>query len=60
MPWLIGLNVLLYIGAGVLYFTGFGILALICLILAVLLSLILLSATGSDGATIWLDDIYFD
>jgi hypothetical protein len=41
MPWLIALNVALYIGAGILFFTGYGILVLICFILACILSLVL-------------------
>lgn len=41
MPWLIALNIVLYIAAVVLYFTGYGILALICVVVAALLSLIL-------------------
>jgi hypothetical protein len=41
MPWLIALNVIMYIGSGVLYFTGYGILAVICFVLAALLSLTL-------------------
>lgn len=41
MKWLTALDVALSIGAVVLFFTGFGVLALICIILAALLSLIL-------------------
>jgi hypothetical protein len=35
------LNIIMYIGAAVLFFTGYGIWALICFILAALLSLVL-------------------
>jgi hypothetical protein len=41
MGWWIALNVVLYIGSGVLFFTGYGILALICFVIACVLSLIL-------------------
>jgi hypothetical protein len=42
MNWLIALDVALYIGAIALFFTGYGILALICIVLAVVLTFILL------------------
>ncbi len=41
MPWLIALNSVLYIAAIVLFFAGYGILALICFVVAALLSLVL-------------------
>lgn len=50
--WII-VNALMYIGAVVLYFTGFGVLALICFLLAALLSLVL-----SGGAVNLLDDLF--
>jgi hypothetical protein len=52
MPWLIALNVALYLGAAVLFFTGYGILALICFIVAALLSL------GLSGGKIDAFDIF--
>jgi len=42
MGWFVALDVALYIGAIVLFFTGYGILALICIVLAVVLTFILL------------------
>lgn len=52
MPWLISLNVALYLGTIALYFTGYGILALICFIVAALLSL------GLSGGKIDAFDIF--
>jgi hypothetical protein len=47
MKWLIALDVLLYIGAVILFFNGLGVLALICIILAALLTLILLGISDN-------------
>lgn len=53
MPWLIALNVIMYIGAIVLFFLGYGIWAAICFLVAALLSLVL-----SGGAVNLLDDLF--
>lgn len=53
MPWLIALNVMLYLGAIYLFFTGLLIWAAICFLLAALLSLVL-----SGGAINLLDDLF--
>jgi hypothetical protein len=53
VPWLIALNVLMYVGAGALFFTGYLVWAAICFILAALLTLSL-----SGGSLNLLDDIF--
>jgi len=60
MGWWIALNSALYIAAIVVFFAGHGWAALICLILAVLLTFILMAtAGGTSGSStfIWIDDI---
>lgn len=57
MSWWIALDALLYIGAIVLFFAGHGIIALICVILALVLSFILFGGNDSgsgDGFTSFL------
>ncbi len=58
MAWWVGLDIGLYVAAIVTFFMGYGWAALICLILAVLLTFILTaSASGSGSSTfIWIDD----
>lgn len=53
MGWLIALNVALYVSSIILFITGYGIFALICFIVAALLSLILSgeSSTPSNCST---------
>jgi hypothetical protein len=57
MGWFIALDVLLYIGAVVLFFNGLGILALICFILAAVLTFILLGINDDFSWLILIDTI---
>jgi hypothetical protein len=58
MGWWIALDIALYVAAIVTFFMGYGWAALICFILALLLTFILAGSTGSGGGTfIWIDDI---
>jgi hypothetical protein len=58
MGWWVALDLALYVAAVVTFFMGYGWAALICLILALILTLILTGASGSGSSTfIWIDDI---
>lgn len=52
---LIGLNAGLYVAALVTFIMGYGVAALICLVLALILTLILGGSSGSGGTFIFLD-----
>lgn len=60
MGWWVALDIALYVAAIVTFFMGYGWAALICVILAVLLTFILMAYAGggsSGGSTfIWIDD----
>ena len=58
MGWLIALDIALYVAAVVTFLLGYGWAALICIILAVLLTFILTASSGSSGGGtfIWIDD----
>lgn len=60
MTWWVALDIGLYVAAIVTFFMGYGWAALICVILALLLTMILMSYAGggsSGGSTfIWIDD----
>ena len=59
MGWWIALNSALYMAAIILFFAGLGWASLICLILAILLTLIL-TAGGSGGSGFdALSDVFF-
>lgn len=64
MGWWVALDIALYVAAIVTFFLGYGWAALICLILAVLLTIFLMVASGAGdsggGSTfIWIDDFNF-
>ncbi len=62
MAWWVGLDIGLYVAAIVTFFMGYGWAALICLILAVLLTFILMASAGGSGGSstfIWIDDFNF-
>jgi hypothetical protein len=60
MVWWVALDIGLYVAAIVTFFMGYGWYALVCIILAVLLTFILMAVAGggsSGGSTfIWIDD----
>lgn len=57
MKWLTSLDIALYIGAIVLFFNGLGLLALICIILAAVLTFILLGINDDFSWFILFDSL---
>lgn len=58
MGWWVALDIALYVAAVVTFFMGYGWAALICVLLALVLTFVLIPSSGG-GTFIWLDDFDF-